>query len=233
MVRDDVGSVALFVSFEGGEGAGKSTQAQVLREGLTAAGIRTLLVHEPGSTQLGWHLREYLKSKRPLTKEAELLLFEAARAELVTREVRPALDKGFTVIADRFEASTIAYQGYGRRIDQSVIERLNEFATGRVLPDITFLLDINPEAGLKRVGRPQLSLALTPDDASEVGRQDIEEQRRFEDETLAFHSRVRRGFIEQARANPERWVVIDASRSTEEVGMEVWRHVMGRLKGED
>ena len=222
-------AVAVFVSFEGGEGAGKSTQAQLLRDSLAAAGIQTLLVHEPGSTQLGWHLREYLKSKRPLTKEAELLLFEAARAELVIREVRPALDKGFTVIADRFEASTVAYQGHGRRIDLAVIERLNKFATGGLVPDITFLLDIDPEEGLKRVGDPQLSLALVPDDPSGVGRQDKEGQRRFEDQTSAFHERVRLGFTDMAQANPERWKIIDASRSTEEVGAEVWRHVMERL----
>ena len=223
-------SVPVFVSFEGGEGAGKSTQARLLREHLLDAGIQTVLVHEPGSTQLGWHLREYLKSKQPLTYAAELLLFEAARVELVINEVEPALKKGLTVIADRFEASTIAYQGYGRGLDLDLIDALNDFATGGVLPDITLLLDLDPEEGLRRVGHPQLSLGLMPDEETAVGRQDVEGQRRFEDQPLAFHARVRRGFTDLAQANPDRWVIVDASRSEEEVGAEVWRHVLRRLE---
>ena len=222
----------LFISFEGGEGAGKTTQAKALYRRLWVNEIQTTLVHEPGATPLGCYLREYLKSKQPLGKEAELLLFEAARAELVLREVGPALERGITVIADRFEASTIAYQGYGRRIALPVIDRLNEFATGGALPDITFLLDIDPAEGLKRVEQPQLSLALIPEEAFAVKRRDMEGQRRFEDQPPDFHRRVRKGFADLARASPERWVVIDATGSTEEVGQQVWRHVMERLAAE-
>ena len=220
----------IFVSFEGGEGGGKTTQAQALHQRLWENGIQAALVHEPGTTPLGRHLRDYLTSKQPLTREAELLLFEAARAELVAREVKPALDRGITVIADRFEASTIAYQGYARGIDRGIIEGLNEFATGGVLPDITLLLDLDPAEGLRRVGHPQLSLGLMPDEETAVGRQDVEGQRRFEDQPLAFHARVRRGFTDLAQANPDRWVIVDASRSEEEVGAEVWRHVLRRLE---
>ena len=219
----------IFISFEGGEGGGKTTQAQALHQRLWDKGIQAALVHEPGTTPLGRYLRDYLKSKQSLTIEAELLLFEAARAELVTTEVRPALDRGITVIADRFEASTVAYQGYARGIDRGVIDGLNDFATGGVLPHITFLLDIDPAEGLRRVGHPQLSLGLMPDEEAEVVRQDVEGQRRFEDQPLAFHTRVRRGFFEQARANPARWVIVDAARSEEEVGKEVWRHISERL----
>jgi dTMP kinase len=220
----------IFISIEGGEGAGKSTQADLLHERLWNRRIKANKVHEPGSTPLGWHLRDYLKSKQPLSKEAELLLFEAARAELVINEIRPQLANGFTVIADRFEASTVAYQGYGRRIDLDVINRLNSFATQSVLPDISFLLDLEPAEGLRRVGHPQLSLALEPDQNRQPARQDIEGQRRFEDQPLQFHNRVRKGFLEIARENPTRWVVIDASRTVEEISEEIWRNVVERLE---
>jgi dTMP kinase len=187
-------------------------------------------VHEPGSTPLGTHLREYLLSKRPLSKEAELLLFEAARAQLVNEEIRPQLDQGVTIIADRFEASTVAYQGYGRRIDLDVVYRLNSFATQGILPDVSFLLDIDPAEGLRRVGHPQLTLPLDPTEDSRPGRQDVQGQRRFEDQPLQFHNRVRKGFLEIAHENPERWVMIDASKAQEKVSDEIWRHVLERLE---
>ena len=149
---------------------------------------------------------------------------------MIINEIKPQLEDGFTVIADRFEASTVAYQGYGRRIDLDVIYQLNAFATQGVLPDVSFLLDLDPAEGLRRVGHPQLSLALDPDESSRPGRQDVAGHRRFEDQPLYFHNRVRKGFLEIASENPERWVVIDASRHIEEISEEIWRNVVERLE---
>ena len=123
-------SKGLFIVFEGGEGSGKSTQADCLLQRLSEAGYQSVLVREPGTTTLGLYLREYLKSKRPLTLESELLLFAAARAQLVAEEVRPALERGITVVADRYTGSTVAYQGFGRGIRRDVIDYLNDYVTG-------------------------------------------------------------------------------------------------------
>ena len=142
---------AIFIAFEGGEGAGKTTQAAILKERFENEGRPTLAVREPGSTKLGLHLREYLKSKLPLAPKAELLLFVAARAQLVRDEIEPALAKGWSVIADRFTASSIAYQGHGRRISLDRVRALNDFAVGQTVPDLNILLDLPPEQGLDRV----------------------------------------------------------------------------------
>ena len=215
----------IFVSFEGGEGAGKSIQAETLHERLWAVGVRAKYVHEPGSTPLGWYLREFLLKKPRLSREAELLLFEAARAELVINEIKPGLQAGFTVISDRFEASSIAYQGHGRRIDLDVIQFLNSFATHGIYPELTFLLDLDPVEGLRRVGNPQLALPLEPDDSFGPGRQDIEGHRRFEDQPLKFHERVREGYLSLAQSDPKRWVVVDGTRTVADISNEVWQHV--------
>ncbi len=220
----------LFVSFEGGEGSGKSTQTQLLHDKLWDAGMRATLVHEPGTTPLGEYLRTYLKSSQPLTSEAELLLFEAARAELVNQRIEPSLADGFQVIADRFEASTVAYQGYGRRLDPEVIAYLNQFATGGRTPDLTFLLDLEPSEGLRRVGSPQLSLGLEVGVQAALPREDVEGQRRFEEEALGFHRRVRRGFLELAGADEERWIIIDATMPEEKIARQVWERVSSKLK---
>ena len=220
----------LFVSFEGGEGSGKSTQTRLLHDKLWDAGMRATLVHEPGTTPLGEYLRTYLKSSQPLTSEAELLLFEAARAELVNQRIEPSLADGFQVIADRFEASTVAYQGYGRRLDPEVIAYLNQFATGGRTPDLTFLLDLEPSEGLRRVGSPQLSLGLEVGVQAALPREDVEGQRRFEEEALGFHRRVRRGFLELAGADEERWVIIDATMPEEKIARQVWERVSSKLK---
>lgn len=211
----------LFIVFEGGEGAGKSTQAERLYRRLIEGRQTAMLVREPGSTPLGLHLREYLKSKQPLTKESELLLFTAARAQLVSDQIRPALGKGFTVVADRFSGSTVAYQGYGRGIQRGVIDCLHEYAAGGLNPGVTFLLDIDPEEGLHRVGRPQLQMAFSPGESMEAGRADAEGQRRFEDQSLAFHNRVRRGYLDLAKDNP-RWQTLDARLPEEELAEQVW-----------
>jgi dTMP kinase len=221
---------SLFISIEGGEGTGKSTQAEILHRRLWSNDIQAALVHEPGTTSLGTYLRNYLKGKQPLSKEAELLLFEAARAQLVIEEIKTSLESGMTVIADRFEASSTAYQGYGRRIDLDVISRLNEFATQGINPHTTFLLDLDPAEGLRRVGNPQLSLQFELDEEKISPRLDIEGHRRFEDQPLNFHTRVRNGFLTLAREDPDRWIVLDATKSVEDISDEIWTHVLERLE---
>ena len=226
--REAVVADGLFIVFEGGEGAGKSTQAERLYSRLGEMRRTALLFREPGTTPLGLHLREYLKSKQPLTPESELLLFAAARAQLVADQIRPSLERGFTVISDRFSGSTVAYQGYGRAVRRDVINYVNGYATGGLTPDITFLLDIDPEEGLHRVGKPQLQLALSPDASADVGRADVEGHRRFEDQPLAFHNRVRRGYLDLAKDNPG-WRTLDARQPEEELAEQVWDIVLPLL----
>ena len=214
-------SNGLFIVFEGGEGSGKSTQAERLQQRLLEAGRQTALVREPGTTTLGLYLREYLKSKRPLTLESELLLFSAARAQLVAEEIRPALQRGISVIADRYTGSTVAYQGHGRGVERGAIDYLNDFVTGGLLPDATFFLDIAPDEGLGRVGSPQLQMTLMPEDSGGVGRADVAGHRRFEDQSLAFHNRVRRGYLELASSSP-RWHTLDARLTPDELADNIW-----------
>ena len=160
----------VFIAFEGGEGAGKSTQASILHDALRREGYCTTLLREPGSTSLGDYLREYLIGERPVSALAELLLFEASRAQLMTERIEPLLNNGAVVIADRFAGSTIAYQGYGRGVDLERIGWLNDLATGGLYPDLTILLDIDPPEGLKRANRrkqePRQQLRLPLGDAA-------------------------------------------------------------------
>ena len=214
-------SSALFIVFEGGEGSGKSTQAERLLQRFSDAGRQAVLVREPGTTTLGLYLREYLKSKRPLTLESELLLFAAARAQLVAEEIRPTLERGISVVADRYTGSTVAYQGFGRGIRREVIDYLNDYVTGGLTPDVTFLLDTEPTEGLGRVGSPQLQMALMPEDSFDVGRPDLAEQRRFEDQAMGFHNRVRRGYVELAQSAPG-WQILDARLPIDDLSDQVW-----------
>ena len=221
-------SNGLFIVFEGCEGTGKSTQAELLQQNLLEARQQVVLVREPGTTPLGLYLREYLKSKQPLSLESELLLFAAARAQLVSDQLRPTLEKGIHVIADRFAGSTVAYQGYGRGIKRDVIDYLNGYVTGGLAPVVTFLLDADPTEGLKRVGSPQLQMALMPEDSVDVGREDVAGHRRFEDQSSAFHNRVRRGYLELAEAAPG-WKVLDARLPAETLASQVWDAVAALL----
>ena len=221
-----------FIALEGGEGAGKSTQAQMLTDRLVSEGNRVILVHEPGTTALGHHLREYLKSKQPIGAQAELLLFEASRAQMMAEIVVPSLRTGVSVIADRFAASSVAYQGYGRNIGEQPVRELNDFATQGVYPDLNVLLDINPGEGLGRTKAPQLTLE---DVAGTEGaaRQDAGDTRRFEEQSSRFHQRVRRGYLEMVRKDPIHWMVVDAGMSLDTVHREIWeaiRRIMGEAQ---
>ena len=211
----------LFIAFEGGEGAGKSTQSGILCETLTQEGHNAVLLREPGSTELGDYLRQYLINDLPISPLAELLLFEAARAQLMAERIEPLLAGGAVVIADRFAGSTVAYQGYGRGIDLERIAWLNDLATGRRYPDLTILLDIDPVIGLGRVNERQSQLALPLGEAPD----------RFQDEIMAFHDNVRRGFLQQAGVGPGNWLLLDGNREVSSVTAAVWAAVCPLLAG--
>ena len=209
----------LFIAFEGGEGAGKSTQAQLLHDRLGAEGREVVLLREPGSTELGDYLRRYLISDDPISQMAELLLFEASRAELVARRIVPALEAGAVVVCDRFAGSTVAYQGYGRGLDLEQIALLNDLATGGCYPDLTILLDVDPVVGLERAHNRLFQMALPMGDAPD----------RFEDKELAFHDNVRRGFLHQAEDNTRTWHKVDGNQTIENIAGMVWSAVCSML----
>ena len=195
--------MSLFITFEGGEGSGKSTQARVLHRRLLSMGISALLTHEPGGTPLGKEIRRRLKGEGESDPQTELLLFNASRAQLVAEVIRPALKSGTVVICDRFFHSTIAYQGYGRGLALDLIEAANNIATQGLEPDLIVLLDLPVEQGLSR---------------KKLGD-------RFEREEIAFHQRVRQGYLEMARKDPRRWLVIDGSLPKKEIGRLIWERV--------
>ena len=201
---------APFISFEGGEGAGKTTQADLLRQRLESSNIPILLVREPGTTQLGEQVRNIIKSRNNVPA-ADALLFMAARAQLMNDIIVPNLRKGTTVVCDRFSDSTIAYQGYGGSLNLDRLKHANELATNEVVPDLTILLDVPPETGLNRRDVADKSAGET--------------QRRFEELPIRFHRNVQRGYRELANHEPNRWIRIDGSRDPKEVAQDVWQHV--------
>lgn len=226
--------MGLFISFEGGEGSGKSTQAEILATRLESEGYSSTLVREPGTTPLGWYLRDWLKREKrrgeTISHGAELFLFAAARAEFVAKVLKPALQgERRVVIADRYADSTVAYQGYGRRLPLDDIARINRLATQGKTPDLTFLLDCSPVEGLKRVGALQIRLPMEPADGSDPKRMDREGTSRFEEESLAFHERVRTGYLEVASREPERWAVIDATESLDAISDAIWERAQRHL----
>ena len=201
--------MGFFITFEGIEGCGKSTQLELLKAHLESKGRAVLSVREPGGTLLGERVRSVLLNgtEEGIDPWAELFLYEACRAQLVARVIRPALAEGKVVLCDRFFDSTLAYQGFGRGLDAGKIEGLNALATGGLVPDLTFLVDCAEDVGLKR--------AWARINASAGARED-----RFEKEELAFHRRVREGFLAIARAAP-RVKVIDGSREISTVHREI------------
>ena len=227
--------MSLFVTFEGGEGSGKTTQVELLNDRMRDAGVRCVVVREPGTTGLGWYVRDWLKrgalTGETLSGEAELFLFAAARVELVSNILKPALAQTDTVVvADRYADSSRAYQGYGRGISTEYVDLVNEVATQGVRPDVTFLLDCPPEAGLERVGAIQLSLPLERGPAPSNARRD-QEGTRFEQESLEFHRRVRDGYLKLAEEDPDRWTVIDATGAAATIGDAVWKRLLPALPG--
>ncbi len=203
---------SLFITFEGGEGCGKSTQVKALYRELCQQGIPVALTHEPGGTALGNEIRKSIKRKpcpersegTPISPQAELLLFVASRAQLVAELIRPALEEGKVVICDRFTHSTLAYQGYGRGLDLTTVGMVNNLATQNLKPDVVILLDISPEEGLARKRVPK---------------------DRFELEDLSFHHRVREGYLKMAATEPECWLVIDATLSKRKIAEIIWGRV--------
>jgi dTMP kinase len=219
--------LGLFITFEGGEGSGKSTQAEILADRLEREGFHSTLVREPGTTPLGWYLRDWLKREKRrgenISHGAELFLFAAARAEFVAKVLTPAL-KGDRriVIADRYADSTTAYQGYGRKLPLDDIERINRLATLGKTPKLTFLLDCSPAEGLERVGSLQIRLPMGQAESSDTKRMDREGTSRFEEESLSFHERVRTGYLDLANKEPDRWAIIDATESIETISEAIW-----------
>ena len=214
--------MALFISLEGGEGSGKTTQVERLSDALARLGVPTLTIHEPGYTELGDHIRYLIKSKPwggvTISPTAELFLFAASRGELVSKMLASKVkDPRLVIIADRYADSTTAYQGYGRRLPLDQVKAVNQLATGGLMPQKTFLLDCPPGRGLQRVD-VQAHLF----DMTSAGRTDEDGARRFEDEPLRFHERVRAGYRELADGEPERWEVVDALASPDEVFQSIW-----------
>lgn len=197
----------LFITFEGVEGCGKSTQATALLERLLADGVPSILSREPGGTPVGERCREILLDvgNAGMQPAAELFLYLASRAEHVARVIVPRLEAGEVVISDRFGDASVAYQGGGRGLGTDTVEALNQVATGGVKPDVTFLMDLDPSEGLDRLVR---------------GRGEHSRDR-MESEVLEFHKRVREAYLQSSRREPERFVVIDARLSREEIGAQV------------
>ena len=207
----------LFISFEGGEGGGKSTQVARLAERLRRAGRAVVTTREPGGTEMAERIRELLVTGETdaLSSTGEALLNYAARDDHLRRVIRPALERGEVVISDRFMDSTRAYQGYAGDCPLSLIEALERDVVGETVPEMTIILDIDPEEGLRRSRARTGALPLP-----EAQRED-----RFERFGLAFHRRLREAFLRIARENPDRCVVIDAARPEDEVAADVWRAV--------
>jgi dTMP kinase len=211
--------LSLFISIEGGDGAGKSTQADLLMTRLKASGIDALLVHEPGGTDFGEQVRRLVKGDVERSPMSELFLFEAARAQLVQDVIRPALAADRVVVTDRYADSSVAYQGFGRGLDLADVRALNHAATGGLMPDATVLLEITPDKALDRVNGMDGS----------TGRSDDPTQERFEREPIEFHLRVAEGFRTLATEEPGRWFVVDASARPEGVADKVWSIVSNLL----
>ena len=203
--------MSLFITFEGGEGSGKSTQARALYKRLTKLAIPVVLTHEPGGTPLGRKLRYWLKSAEgDMSPLVELLLFNASRTQLVDKVIKPSLKEGRIVVCDRYTDSTTAYQSYGRGLDLAMVSAVNSAATGGLKPDLTLLLDMPVEQGLARKKHST--------------------QDRFEQEDIAFHQRVREGYLKLAAGEPQRWLVIDATKSKEEIAEIIWQNVRKLMK---
>jgi dTMP kinase len=202
----------MFITFEGPEGGGKSSQIKQLARFLETNGFAVVATREPGGTAIGDQIRDRLHdvANTGMVAETEFLLYSASRAQLVQTVIRPALEADVIVLCDRYADSTIAYQGFGRELDLADLQTITRFATGGLTPDLTFMLDIDVERGLAR--------RVEAD--AEMNRLDLE--------TVAFHQRVRDGYHQLAKLDPQRWVVVDADRSPEIVQADLRRLLLAR-----
>jgi dTMP kinase len=209
------------ISFEGGDGSGKTTQIKLLQAYLVALGKSCVSTREPGGTTLGKMIRQVLLEvgKEEISSPTELFLYLADRAQHVQEVIEPALKNGKIVLCDRFTDSTLAYQGYGRGVDLEMLRRLNQIASRGITPDLTFLMDCPVDIGLSRTAQ------RVSEQKSSQGRED-----RFEREKLEFHERVRNGFLKLAQADPKRIYRLDASRPVREVHEQVKKVVDHKLK---
>lgn len=203
----------MFITFEGSEGSGKSTQIKMLAAHLRQRGYEVLVTREPGGTHIGEQVRQCLHDvkNKEMTAAAEALLYSASRSQLVREVIAPALEKGVVVICDRYADSTIAYQGYGRQLDLEALATITHFATGGLKPDLTIYFDIDVEEGLSR----------RTAGGEEMNRMDLQE--------IGFYKRVRIGYKELVKKEPERWVTVDASRPPDEIQNVVRRSVEAML----
>ena len=203
----------MFITFEGCEGCGKTTQAKLLHRRLASLPVDVLLVHEPGGTKLGDRVRYLLKWAKsvPISPVSELLLFNASRANLVDFVIRPALRQRQLVICDRFVDSTMAYQGYGRGLDLGVVLSTCGIATQGLKPDLTVLLDIPVEEGLRR----------------KAGQSGLD---RFEQTDSSFHRRVREGYLKMAHEEPGRWFLVDGTKPKNDIRDTIWKKVAELLE---
>lgn len=207
-------AVGKFITFEGGEGCGKSTQVRRLKFELEKLGIKVLLTREPGGTSLAEKIRALLKDELedPPCDRTELLLFLAARAQLTEKVIAPALAAGTWVVSDRFSDSTVAYQGYGRGLPLPLIRTANDFACGEIRPDLTVLLEVDPATAAERMRRREKDTATCADRIELAGDD--------------FHQRLREGFDEIARLEPERVKRVDAGGTPDEVWERIWKLLM-------
>lgn len=202
----------MFITFEGPEGGGKSSQIRMLADFLQANGLSVFVTREPGGTSIGDQIRDVLHdvSNTDMVAVTEFLLYSASRAQLVRERILPALEAGVIVLCDRYADSTIAYQGYGRGLDLEMVHQVTKLATGGLVPDLTFLLDIDVERGLAR--------RINGD--AEMNRLDLE--------AVAFHRRVREGYHHLAARDPGRWIIVDADRATERVQADLQALLLAR-----
>src|SRR6266487_3224496 len=203
-----------FITFEGSEGCGKSTQVRLLATRLEILGVPFLVTREPGGTAIGESIRELLQFAPQgvgMTPPTELLLFEASRSQLVREKIKPALEHGLCVISDRFFDSTTVYQGVARKLDRQIVEQLNAFAIGDCRPDVTFVLDVDPGIAHSRMRH----IARRPD--------------RMEQESTEFYEQVRQAYRELAAVEPNRIVLIDGSRPEDSIENEIWEIISKRF----
>ena len=210
-------SGSAFITFEGSEGCGKSTQVKRLATRLEDLGLSVVVTREPGGTPIGESIRELLQfapEGQGMSAETELLLFEASRSQLIREIIRPALDRGAIVISDRFVDSTTVYQGVARKLDPATVRGLNEFAVGSDYPDLTIVLDLDVHAARTRMMRRA---------------RPVQSVDRMEQEPIEFYERVSEGYRELAKREPDRVRLIDGSGSADEIESEIWRVVSTRF----